>query len=55
MSQNLGPKCENFVEPQMDSPCSPRTVCAVYVGNYVLNGALVCIGPVMVVKFGFTK
>ena len=48
-------KCENFVEPQMDSPCSPQTVCAVYVGNYVFNGALVCIGPVMAAKFGFTK
>ena len=39
----------------MDSPCSPRTVCAVYVGNYVLNGALVCIGPEIAVKFEFTK
>ena len=39
----------------MDSPCSPRAVCAVYVGNYVLNGALVCIELEMAVKFGFTK
>ena len=39
----------------MDSPCSPRIVCSVYVGNFVLNGALVCIGPIMAVKFGFTK
>ena len=39
----------------MDSPCISRTVCDGYVGNYVLNGALVCIGPVMAVKPGFTK
>ena len=36
-------------------PCSSRTVCDGYDGNDVLNGALVCIGLVMTVKFGFTK
>ena len=36
----------------MYSLCSPLTVCAVYVGNYVLNGALVCIEPVMAVNPG---
>ena len=39
----------------MDSPCSSPTVCDSYVGNYVFNGALVCIAPVMAMKFGFTK
>ena len=39
----------------MDSPCSSRTVYDGFDGNDVLNGALVCIGPVMVVEFGFTK
>ena len=44
-----------ILKPQMDSPCDLRTVCDGYDGNYVLNGALVRIGPVMAVKFGFTK
>ena len=39
----------------MDSSCSSRTVCDGYDGNDVLNGVLVCIEPVMAVKFGFTK
>ena len=55
----IGPKSWDriviILKPQMDSPCSSRTFCDGYDGNYVLNHVLVWMRPGMAVKCGFTK
>ena len=43
------------MEPHLDSPCSPRTVWAIYVENYALNCVFMCMRPEMAMEFGFTK
>ena len=52
----IGPKTwDRIIGNYLDILGQSWTVGDVCVGNYVLNGALICIGPVMAVKFGFTK
>ena len=51
----MGPNCGIFFRNSSSAHGYWGLIWGVYMMIYVLNGALVYIGPVMAVKSGFTK